>query len=270
MPNLAVTNYIYAQPPASDDPTTNLLHQFAENRKISRAIQSIAAVVQHQGTTLASASYGQTGVTPGTYTNPAITVAVDGRVTRITSGDSPIPKGGLSGQFLASDGNGGLSWRYGSSSSGGGGGGSSSTTIQGPKPAESADLAVTTAGQTFSLSLKPTGVTPGSYTGANLTVDQSGRITAITSGPDLRPSISALQTQVAALLSQVSALQAAAAVTPVHDVEYWRDPSNTIWSVTMSVAGSLVYSVQTAKDAVTAQDGLTMISTEDGSEYIAY
>lgn len=263
MPNLAVTNYIYAQPPASDDPTTNLLHQFAENRKISRAIQSIAAVVQHQGTTLASASYGQTGVTPGTYTNPAITVAVDGRVTRITSGDSPIPKGGLSGQFLASDGNGGLSWRYGSSSSGGGGGGSSSTTIQGPKPAESADLAVTTAGQTFSLSLKPTGVTPGSYTGANLTVDQSGRITAITSGPDLRPSISALQTQVAALQAQIAA-------TPIHEVEYWRSADKTLWAVTMSDAGVLTTALQVAPDSITAEDGVNMIGTEDGTDYVGF
>ena len=263
MPNPVVTSYACASPPPSTDPAAMALYQGAENRKIARAIQSLVAVADVQGTTLASASFGATGVKPGTYTNPTVTVAQDGRVTQVMNGDSPFPKGGLSGQFLAADGNGGVSWRYAASSGGGGGGGSSTTVVQGPKPVESADLSVATAGQTFSLSLKPTGVTPGSFTGANLTVDANGRITAVSSGPNLQPSVTALQ-------AQMAALQAAAAQTPIHVIQYWRSPNQTLWALTMSDAGVLTTTVQTSADSITAEDGLTMISTEDSSDYIAY
>lgn len=185
MPNPIVTSYSYGTPPPSRDAEAMALYQNAENRKISRSIQSIVAVVQNQGTTLASASYGATGVKAGTYRYATVTVGQDGRVTQIANGDSPIPKGGLSGQFLASDGNGGLSWRYGASGGGGGGSSTSSTSIiQGPKPVESADLAVSNpTNQTFALTLKPSGVIPGIYTQPTFQVDAQGRIVAASSTP---------------------------------------------------------------------------------------
>lgn len=137
-----------------------------------------------------------TGVVPGNYTSANVEVDVFGRVTGISNGT-----GGGYADPLTTDGDivirsGGVTTRLPA------GGAGQVLTVVGTTPAwqvpayngtvTSVDILdgddITSAGGpitgsgSFDLSLTDTGVTAGSYTSSNITVDSKGRITSITSG----------------------------------------------------------------------------------------
>jgi hypothetical protein len=246
-------SYNFQPPDAEKRPDVMALYLDGELRSMSRSVQSLASAVAEIQTGTASGktvTLQPTGVKAGVYRNVTLTIGTDGRITAVESASSStvFPMGGSSGQFLATDGNGGVFWKTlpaasssGGVSSGGGGGGSSSVTV--PKAIDSADLKATANASTFTFALKPTGITAGHYTNADLTVDAAGRVTSIASG---------------------------VAVPPVFTTQTWQAADSSIWTVMMSNAGILTTTLSTAADSVTAQDGRTMISTEDGSDYIAF
>lgn len=245
--------YNFQPPDAEKRPDVMALYLDGELRSMSRSVQSLATAVAEIQTGTASGTTVKlqpTGVKAGVYRNVTLTIGADGRITAIESASSStvFPMGGSSGQFLATDGLGGVFWKTppaASSPSGGvsSGGGGGSTSVVVPKAKDSADIRVNADGRDFNLTLKPTPVVPGTYTTATITVGADGRITAASNGVAAPKDITSLS---------------------------WLSPNGTRWIETMSDAGVKVISVQTAIDAVTAQDGITMISTEDGSDYIAF
>jgi hypothetical protein len=177
-----------------------------ELRNVARSNRSLAdALVEvRTGTSDGSTiTLADTGVKPGRYENPVITVMADGRIATISAGDkavSPFPRFGTKGQVLSSDGANGVLWQDIPSPIPEAGSvgqvlsktatGTAWTTIEPPVmppaliPADSDDMVLTPVGPKFTYKLRPTGISPGTYTNPTVTCDGSGRITAISEGLD--------------------------------------------------------------------------------------
>lgn len=194
------------QPDLSAKPETMPLYVDRENRKIERSIRTLADALAEvrTGTSDGSTiSLAETGVQPGRYENPTITVMADGRIKLVSAGEkaaSPFPRFGTKGQVLSSDGSNGVLWRDIPSQipDAGTAGqvlsktttGTAWTTIEPPVmppalvPADSDDMVLMPVGPKFTYKLRPTGISPGTYTNPTVTCDGSGRITGISEGLD--------------------------------------------------------------------------------------
>lgn len=142
-----------------------------------------------------------TGVTAGTYNNASVQVDTFGRIIGIQAGTAPsnnfidpmtsigdmiIRTGvgparlaaGQPDQVLTMGANGIPQWR---TNTGGASGSVTSVNVLGDGPVAVTGSAVTSSG-TFTVGLKPTGITAGNYSNPTMSVDKWGRITQIANG----------------------------------------------------------------------------------------
>ncbi|MFK5596829.1 hypothetical protein ACFZ8E_07470 [Methylobacterium sp. HMF5984] len=192
------------QPDLSVKPETMALYVDREYRKVERSIRTLTEALSEvrEGTSTGSTiTLAPTGVKAGQYTNAVITVGADGRIIAIRNVpvERELPRFGLAGQVLISDGADGAAWQTAPSPipSGGLTGQVLAKTASGtawadlpaqptlptiPRAQDSTDMVVDAVGTDFALRLRTTGVSPGTYTQPILTIDATGRVLSAQNG----------------------------------------------------------------------------------------
>lgn len=198
--------YYFRFRPASD--TSLQRHIDDQFLGVQHSTQSIVDALDRLGQGVVAGELvglSNTGVIPGTYDRATVTVGADGRVTSISEGPepiSPIPYPSTSGLVLLSGSGGSYAWQPSPSGlpTGGTAGQvltrtATGTTWTTPAVVETTapitirslyDLDIsdgaTIGDGIFEAELRPTGVQPGTYTAATITVDAKGRILSARNG----------------------------------------------------------------------------------------